>query len=755
MRMIAAALLLTAVAEGAVAQYVDKSLGICAPQYFADTVQIAYDDPKAVYGLAPGPGPGGTPRRIVRTDLTTGAETTLRVLSPNANVEIGYTSFVVAPRQSNLLFAADEDDAAPGQFAIYRSSDRGTSWTKVLGALPYCVPKLIVSPDGLVVSYQGCSYNEGATSRNGGLTWNAPHLLSIPSSIAAFSAAHPEVVYTLNIVSGRRSSDRGQSWTPMAMRGYQGNLNFSLAVDGADPAIIYAVTNGNAGARFQISRNGGDDWMQLPYLGSGINLATSPDVGGLVYTTYFDPPGVAHYESFDYGRSWSRVYLEVSPSSCGRVGRMQVGLVSADGVPLYPENSALVLYDAPRAVPGPASYGAAGNYYGPITVTGVTDVGGGLVNFTGNAVITLGNTPGYIDSSLYIQFDSFDLAAGNTLTLRSGAPNQAVTLYSQNGALSTIAGALRAEGGNGAPPPAIFLINDQGIRVPASGSILAPAGLTMDAHISNFLGSPVSIEGPVDGGPSLSVYGDSIHGSGAMKGNAVLLSVLRNANNPVNGAHFLDNGLSLSPSTGSDVELVLNPHGYPHFINLKVNGNATVAMPSLWSGVPLLPNSPFVVAPGDILPAGTIEPGEGGSLIVSATGNLTLTSGATNDFVFAGGIVLKAGGTLDVNGVVVNQGWTTSGRAFQGIFLESPYIVSPSTIRIFSNDLNWTNFSTLPHAPVRVQTLQTRSDGSVGYLPADTTAPHLNTFSVMTDAAANGQCWTCLVNPLPVDMTGL
>ena len=53
MRMIAAALLLTAVAEGAVAQYVDKSLGICAPQYFADTVQIAYDDPKAVYGLAP------------------------------------------------------------------------------------------------------------------------------------------------------------------------------------------------------------------------------------------------------------------------------------------------------------------------------------------------------------------------------------------------------------------------------------------------------------------------------------------------------------------------------------------------------------------------------------------------------------------------------------------------------------------------------------------------------------------------------
>ena len=49
----ATALLLTAVAQGAIAQYVDKCLGICAPQYFADTVQIAYDDPKAVYGLAP------------------------------------------------------------------------------------------------------------------------------------------------------------------------------------------------------------------------------------------------------------------------------------------------------------------------------------------------------------------------------------------------------------------------------------------------------------------------------------------------------------------------------------------------------------------------------------------------------------------------------------------------------------------------------------------------------------------------------
>ena len=45
-------------------------------------------------------------------------------------------------------------------------------------------------------------------------------------------------------------------------------------------------------------------------------------------------------------------------------------------------------------------------------------------------------------------------------------------------------------------------------------------------------------------------------------------------------------------------------------------------------------------------------------------------------------------------------------------------------------------------------------DGSAAYDVADSYAPHLNTYSATVNAAANGQCWTCLINFDNIDMTG-
>ena len=151
--------------------------------------------------------------------------------------------------------------------------------------------------------------------------------------------------------------------------------------------------------------------------------------------------------------------------------------------------------------------------------------------------------------------------------------------------------------------------------------------------------------------------------------------------------------------------------------------------------------------------SGTPEPSfGGGSMIVQATGALKLQGGATNDFGFPGGIVLKAGGDLDLNGVIVNQGWNTAGRAFQGVFFESPNIVSTGNIQVLSNNLNWVNFSTFPHAPVRTWTLVQVGDGSAQYVTADTIAPHLNTYSIVVETAVAGQCWVCLMYTSPLNM---
>jgi len=117
--------------------------------------------------------------------------------------------------------------------------------------------------------------------------------------------------------------------------------------------------------------------------------------------------------------------------------------------------------------------------------------------------------------------------------------------------------------------------------------------------------------------------------------------------------------------------------------------------------------------------------------------------------------VLKALGYLNLNAVQVNQGWTSLGQAFQGIFFESPTIVSPNgLIQVYGNDLNWMNFSTFPQAYVRAFSLRTNPDTSASFVATDASTPHLNTYSVIQNTAASGGCWTCIINSQPVNMYG-
>ena len=326
------------------------------------------------------------------------------------------------------------------------------------------------------------------------------------------------------------------------------------------------------------------------------------------------------------------------------------------------------------------------------------------------------------------------------------------------GGASAIAGALLAQGGNGAAPPVLYLANGAGFAVAATGSVQALSGLTVDALGGSWTtGQNIVNAGVVDGGGQLALYGANVKGGGALKGNAVVLATFGSANNPVNGNYYLSNSLQLSPSSGALVALTLNAYGSaPQFLNLKINGNGSVWMPSAWPLGVTLPQNNNPLAPGATRPPGAPEPAfGGGSMIVQATGSLGLVNGGTNDFVFPGAIVLKAGGPLDMNGVLVNQGWTITGKAFQGIFLESPNIFSGNgNIQLYSNYPNWANFSTFPNTPVRAFSLIANPDGSAGFIAADAIIPHLNTYSVITDIAASGGCWLCAINMQPINVYG-
>ncbi len=104
-----------------------------------------------------------------------------------------------------------------------------------------------------------------------------------------------------------------------------------------------------------------------------------------------------------------------------------------------------------------------------------------------------------------------------------------------------------------------------------------------------------------------------MNGGGAFKGNAIALATFGNLNNPVNGSHFLANGLQLFPSSGGDVSVSVAGYGSaPQFMNLLVNGNATFSMPSVWPNGSPLPANNRPAKPGEIRAAGAPDPVYGG-----------------------------------------------------------------------------------------------------------------------------------------------
>ncbi len=100
-------------------------------------------------------------------------------------------------------------------------------------------------------------------------------------------------------------------------------------------------------------------------------------------------------------------------------------------------------------------------------------------------------------------------------------------------------------------------------------------------------------QGSIDGAASLQLFAAKVNGGGAFRGNAIVLATFGNLNNPVNGAHFLSNGLNLHPGSGNALDLTLAAFGgAPQFMNLMLHGDATIGMPSAWpNGSTLPPNN--------------------------------------------------------------------------------------------------------------------------------------------------------------------
>jgi len=330
-------------------------------------------------------------------------------------------------------------------------------------------------------------------------------------------------------------------------------------------------------------------------------------------------------------------------------------------------------------------------------------------------------------------------------------------LKNLNVSASVVAGAWQAQGGNGAPPPHLIVQSAAGLTVNPGGRIIAPAGLDV-ATTGGAVDALLTNNGVIDGGTSLRIDAGSVHGTGQLLGDTIDLANTGFLNMPQFGMHYESNALHLYPSTGNTLRVDLANHGSAmQVVNIMMHGNATLSMPSVWPNSSTMPPNNRPTMPGEVRPAGAPDPAYGGgSMIVRSTGTLTLDGGASGDFVFPGGISLISDGVLDLNGTAIDNGWTTSGATYQGVFMQAPYIVdsaSANGIAVRTNNLNWVNFSVRPAVPVHTWTLQKQGDGTTSFGVADAIAPHFNFYSLVSEAGAAGLCYVCLVNPQVIDFS--
>jgi hypothetical protein len=195
-----------------------------------------------------------------------------------------------------------------------------------------------------------------------------------------------------------------------------------------------------------------------------------------------------------------------------------------------------------------------------------------------------------------------------------------------------------------------------------------------------------------------SAYTDALQKPGVQVfGDFIDVIAYGSVNSPIEGnTNWLLNDLGIAPITpGFPVQLDISAIGGGfQAINLSVDGDV-----GLTSGLTTTPFSTVGLTGSVLLPPPLIANG-GSQLIVQATGDMDVwgTAGplwplAPFAFQFPGGIVLKALGYLSVNTPIYNA-WTTVAQPWQGIFLESDFIIDGGYKALNGN--SWVNYSSAP-----------------------------------------------------------
>ena len=235
-------------------------------------------------------------------------------------VRLGVSSIVVHPTQPDLMYIGTGDrDAgdAPG-YGVWRSVDGGENWTAYnTGMGNRTVYEILMDPSDpliLIASTNDRIYR----SVNGGANWTATYSGSEDFKDLAFHPGDPNIVYAAGN-DYYRSTDNGQTWTPVTAGVPAGASRMALAVSADQPATVYLVA-GDGGGLVGVFRST-DSGQTFTTQATSPNLFGYDVTGGTGSQAWYDCVAIADpndgdhltmgginiWESFDAGVNWSLV----------------------------------------------------------------------------------------------------------------------------------------------------------------------------------------------------------------------------------------------------------------------------------------------------------------------------------------------------------------------------------------------------------------------------------------------------------------
>jgi len=242
---------------------------------------------------------------------------TWEILNENYGINkesLYFGSLFMHPDNPNILFGAAGNDPYNRPGGIYRTTDGGDSWTKVLDLLHASAVEVCESNPGVV--YAG-SINGFFRSDDGGDNWTklADTRWGPPGVVAGFpidlqcDPRNSDRIFVNNYGGGNfLSTDAGENWVDSS-QGYTGAWMSEVAVAQDNSGLVY----GSARSGIFSSWDGGTTW-------TGLSSGVARDLEG--YFVAVDPFDSLHVyigladtahvpkESKDGGQTWSDVNVD-------------------------------------------------------------------------------------------------------------------------------------------------------------------------------------------------------------------------------------------------------------------------------------------------------------------------------------------------------------------------------------------------------------------------------------------------------------